>query len=235
MASTRNDTQTGITLDMADDYWSDVLSDGPGFAETVRDLWAVKKRINPINAAVKEYRAALMRLIKTEDTILAAGQKLRRTPDRIITYKPAVVAKQVQQRNPALYNRCRILTTNVRISDGSGRTELAINPNTMTIDRLTESLVGLKEMVNELRTTEQKHRQRLLDITDLVDTWDGTALQFIDGWKVQTATMRFSADRMAEIAPDLYDQFLVERPATVRAGTILVNEALDIDSLLNPD
>jgi hypothetical protein len=66
-----------------------------------------------------------------------------------------------------------------------------------------------------LRETENRTVRLLERIADEFG-WDGMPMTFTDSWSIGLRSLRFDADHLAEIAPDIFDELAVEK---VRGGS----------------
>lgn len=85
------------------------------------------------------------------------------------------------------------------------------------VDNLDRCVAAYKhrafDRFESLRRDEAVLIARLDTIADEFD-WDGLPLSFSDGWRVGLRCLRFDADRLTEIAPDVFDELAVEKTRT---------------------
>lgn len=190
-----------------------------GFAPAVRRLWLVRaqlavitKRRQAIFALVKDHYAAGNRVAAVD----GASIHLRMTRPAPVVVKKAVPSAVIKKHDKKLWEAARVRAPYVTtiaplVADDT------VLPNPAALPAVPDA-GDLPSLVRAYRavpktdglTSEETDAVDALEKIAANTSWDGQAISFTDGWGVGLVQLRYSSDRLAEIAPDVYEQLAVE-------------------------
>ncbi|UXE04437.1 hypothetical protein SEA_FUNSIZED_66 [Mycobacterium phage Funsized] len=226
-----------------------------GFARAVADLADVRARIKRI----EERRSSIYRELEQRHRARGGGPVLvpssrggepwvlRRTNAKVSVTRtvPAEIAKKADR---AVYEAARVAKAKLRLVPpplwrGSGDVDkLPALPNPGTDTGAVIALYRAKQfdVLAELRQLEDDARLALDKIAADCG-WDGGEtngpILFADGWEIGLRTREYSADRLREIDPALFDRLAVtkERAAGTRIMVVGLEQAFALGYVTEED
>ena len=212
-----------------------------GFADLVADLARTRAQLAQLKAA----RAAVFEKVK-EGYLAghrsAAGYQLKQTdPGEAVIYRAAESAK-VKKADPAAWRAAqaevgfvqvkppasvRLAVPEVAVPEVGERAGLEAVVKVYKEAPAWELMRGLRDAEVELITR--------LDKLAADFGWDGLPLTFADGWTVGLRRRQFSSERLAEVAPELFELLAVAKVRQAPARVYVAkpgdtSEAVDLDA-----
>lgn len=219
------------TLDQFDAAIDEYLGRTAMFASTVRALNSTRAEAAAVNVRRREIFEVLCSHYERGDRIAGSGngRQLRRTNDvtRIVRSVPSAAVKKA---HPALWEQARVMKPFVQAASPRGYDTGAVYRLVAVPDgrNLFETMSRYDELgprSSRLRETEKALVDRLTKI-GMENNWDGAPIAFADGWKVSLCRLEYSSDRLALIAPEVFESLAVENEQTT-SGRVYISEGTD--------
>lgn len=236
MTTTDEKDVRDVTLDEFETQLREYAGRDVGFADAVRDYWAASKQL----AAVEAARKAVFERIKVEhakgNTVvqfrpedeLGPGKVLRQAKPSVRRVPATVPSARIKRWNGGLWKAARVPTSYMKVTAPPSARVAAPEGLAVPDDsaKLYDLLKAYEAMPSAAEFTEAKTdaKIRLAKIAADMGDWDGLPIEFADGWVVGTHALRYSSDKLREIAPDVWEK-LADPPRDVEtAGRVYVDD-----------
>lgn len=196
------------------------------FAATVLALRECRAEASQVDAR----KAQAFDLLKAhyergERTLASDGRRLKATKPGATQYVRTVPSAKIKRCSPTLWEQAKVPVPYVQAKAPAsyGAEAVVPLPGIPNGCDVTASAVLYERLLSrskEVKATEAELVDRLKKI-GANNGWDGMPIEFTDGWRVSLARMQYSAERLAEIAPETFAQLseVVER---TRASTVYI-------------
>lgn len=196
-----------------------------GFDALVTELARARAQIAQLKAARDDVFAVVKARFEEGHRIAGPGVELRLTAAGEATIVKAVESAAVKKANPAAWRRAQADVPYVQVKAPAAAklaVELIETP-TVNEDWSVEQAVAVYQgdpawaRLKELRIEEQDTLTRL-DKLAADFGWDGHPITFADGWSIGLRRKQFSADKLAELEPEVFAELAITkvRQATPR-------------------
>jgi hypothetical protein len=222
-----------------------------GFADAVTQLYITRRKAAHLKAARKPFHEQCKGGYALGHRVIpGTGYQIKqRSPGEPTTYK-AVESATAKAANKQAWLRAHIEVPYVQVSPPAavaealrGEIEVAV-PSIGSCRTLAQAAVTYKEhpaweQLAQLRLAEAE----LIDTLDKIGAnagWDGGVDEpevFADGWVVRLRRTQFNSDRLAEVAPDVFNQLAVTKVRQSPGAIVItpVDEDDDDDGAVDLD
>ncbi|AYP70049.1 hypothetical protein I5G62_gp63 [Mycobacterium phage CRB2] len=206
---------------MVDDHHGSAV----GFDRLVKELARARAQIAQVKAARDEVFSVVKARFEEGHRIAGPGVELRLTAAGEAKIERAVESAAVKKHNPAAWRRAQADVPYVQVkAPAAAKLAIELIPTpTVNEDWPVEKAVEVYQhdpawvRLKELREIEEETLAKL-DKLAADFGWDGHPITFSDGWSIGLRRKQFSAAKLAELEPEVFEALAVSkvRQATPR-------------------
>lgn len=219
---------TTISLYQHSDQINQALGKNVAYATTVMARYDVAAMIKALQTARRPLTQLLATRLNRDPEAAALGERMITLPDgTAVLYRRQregqrerriAPAEVVKRRYPKLYEASKTLVNYRRVTAPRGylpTMELPhpiprpLHPDTQAA-MSTEAVAALTRLpvFDTLTALHQQlvHLDQQLENIAAQTNWDGQRIRYTDGWAVELRRVQYSSDKLAEIAPEVFDQ-----------------------------